>query len=70
MNTIGKASIQPHFTTLTVSRQKGKIDHLLLDIIILAICAVISQGCSVLKKYCQIKALKDLKIHIRGLSKS
>ncbi len=42
MNTIGNASIWPHFTTLTDPRQKGKIDHLPLDIIILAICAVIS----------------------------
>ena len=42
MNTIGDASIWPHFTTLTDPRQKGKIDHLPQDIIISAICAVIS----------------------------
>ncbi|MDM8544816.1 hypothetical protein QUF90_27430 [Desulfococcaceae bacterium HSG9] len=32
MNTIGNASIQPHFTTLTDPRQKGKTDYLSLDI--------------------------------------
>ncbi len=42
MNTIAEASIWPHFTTLTDPRQKGKIEHMLLDIIIIALCAVIS----------------------------
>ncbi len=42
MNTIANASIWPHFIGLTDPRQEGKIDHLLQDIIFLAVCAVIS----------------------------
>ncbi len=42
MNKIAEASIWPHFETLTDPRQKGKIEHILLDIIIIALCAVIS----------------------------
>ncbi|MDM8544126.1 ISAs1 family transposase [Desulfococcaceae bacterium HSG9] len=42
MNTIADASILPHFTALTDPRQEDKTDHLLPDIIILAVCAVIS----------------------------
>ena len=41
MNTVSEASIWPHFATLTDPRQKGKIEHMLLDIIIIAISAVI-----------------------------
>ncbi|MDM8556641.1 transposase family protein [Desulfococcaceae bacterium HSG7] len=44
MNTIGNAAIRPDFATLTDPRQKGKIAHMLLDIVIIAICAVISGG--------------------------
>ncbi|MDM8540160.1 transposase family protein [Desulfococcaceae bacterium HSG9] len=42
MNTIGNAAIRPDFATLTDPRQKCKIEHKLLDIVIIAICAVIS----------------------------
>jgi len=44
MNTVAEAeaSIWPHFTPLTDPRQKGKIEHMLQDIIIIALCAVIS----------------------------
>ncbi len=42
MNKIAEASIWPHFETLTDPRQKGKIEHILQDIIIIALCAVIS----------------------------
>ena len=42
MKTVAESSIWPHFTTLTDPRQKGKIEHMLQDIIIIALCAVIS----------------------------
>ncbi len=42
MNAIAEASIRPHFVTLNDPRQKGKIEHMLEDIVIIAICAVIS----------------------------
>ena len=42
MYAIGNASIWPNFVTLTDPRQKGKIDHLLQDIVMMSICAVIS----------------------------
>ncbi len=41
MNTIAEASIWNHFNMLTDPRQKGKIDHMLLDIIVISICSVI-----------------------------
>ncbi len=41
MKTVSEASIWPHFETLTDPRQKGKIEHMLPDIITIAICAVI-----------------------------
>ena len=42
MYAIGNATIWPNFVTLTDPRQKGKIDHLLQDIVMMSICAVIS----------------------------
>ena len=42
MKTVAESAIWPHFTTLTDPRQKGKIQHMPEDIIIIAICAVIS----------------------------
>ncbi|MDM8556349.1 ISAs1 family transposase [Desulfococcaceae bacterium HSG7] len=42
MNKIAEASIWRHFQTLTDPRQKGKIEHMLPDILIIALCAVIS----------------------------
>ena len=44
MNAKAEASILPHFVTLTDPRQKGKIEHMLQDIIILSVCAVISDA--------------------------
>ncbi len=41
MNNIAEASVWNHFNVLTDPRQKGKIDHMLLDIITISICAVI-----------------------------
>ena len=47
MKPIAEASIRPCFTSLNDPRQKGKIEHMLQDIIIIAICAVISIRSSV-----------------------
>lgn len=45
MNAVANASIWDHFKTITDPRQTGKIDHLLMDILVIAICAVIC-GCN------------------------
>ncbi len=42
MNKVAEASIWSHFETLTDPRQKGKIEHMLQDILVIALCAVIS----------------------------
>jgi hypothetical protein len=49
--------LQEHFTDLTDERQPGKIQHKLLELVVMTICAVIA-GCDVwedIADYCQAK---------------
>ena len=59
MNTVAEASIWPHFTLLTDPRQKGKIEHMLQDIIIITLCAVISGADTWPEIYAYGKAKQD-----------
>ena len=60
MEKISEASVWPHFAGMTDLRQEGKTDHLLLDIITIAICAVICGADTWPDHKCKLKLIYPL----------